>query len=92
MVAAGVLLILAGWWLLAVGMPPCPAARARRLRMAAGGALVLSLALFMDGVGFEQGPVFWAATLMLGALAVALVRALALPDGARTPHRDRTPR
>ena len=60
--------------------------------MAAGGALALSLALFMDGVGFEQGPVFWAATLMLGALAVALVRALALPDGARTPHRDRTPR
>jgi len=92
MIAMGVLLILAGWWLLAAAMPPCPVPRARRLRVAGGGALALSLLLFVAAIGFEQGPVFWASALMLGALAVALVRALALPDATRAPHRGRTPR
>lgn len=83
MVAVGSLLILAAWWLLAAAMPPCAAPRARRLRAIAVAALLLSLGGFIAAIGFEQGPVFWAAALMLGALAVALVRALAAPAPVR---------
>lgn len=79
MVVAGTLLILAGWWLLAVAMPPHqPApARRRRLRLAGACALASSLPCYLVAVGAQQGPVFWAAALMLGAMAIAVVRALA---------------
>lgn len=92
MVALGSILILAAWWLLAMAMPPCAAARARRLRAAAAGALLLSLAGFVAAIGVEQGPVFWAAALMLGALAVALLRAIMAPATARPPRHGRASR
>lgn len=92
MVAICVILILAAWWLLAVAMPPCPPPRARRLRMAAGCVLALSLAGFVVAIGVEQGPMFWAAALMLGALAVALLRAIATPAAAPPPRRERARR
>ena len=92
MVAVSVLLMLSAWWLLAVAMPPCPPLRARPLRVAAGCALALSLAGFIGAIGLEQGPVFWTAALMLGALAVALLRAIASPGAAAHPRRGRAPR
>lgn len=92
MLAICTVLIFAAWWLLAVAMPPCPPPRARRLRLAAGCALALSLGGFIAAIGVEQGPVFWTAALMLGALAVALVRAIAVHTAAPHPRRGRARR
>ncbi|TYT23553.1 hypothetical protein FZO89_14965 [Luteimonas viscosa] len=82
MVAIGTVLILAAWWLLAVAMSPGAATRRRALRLGAVAALVASLACYVVAIGVEQGPVFWTAVLMLGALAVALLRAIAGEDGS----------
>lgn len=94
MVVAGTLLILAGWWLLAVSMPPRQAtpARRRRLRVAGAGALASSLACYLVAIGAEQGAVFWAAALMLGAMAVAAVRAFAGTDERGHARGGRAPR
>ena len=92
MVALGSILVLVAWWLLAVAMPPCAATRARQLRTAAVAALLLSLAGFIAAIGVGQGPVFWAAALMLGALAIALLRAFMAPATARPPRHGRAPR
>lgn len=83
MAVVGFALLLAAWWLLAIAMPPRepPQPRRRRLRLAGAAALVASLPCFVVPIGVEQGPVFWAATMMLAAMAVALVRALG--DGGR---------
>ena len=89
MVALGDLLILAGWWMLTAALPPC---RPRRLRCAGGVALASSLACHVLPIGGEQGPVFWTAALMPGALAVALARALATGGGGRRAARRREPR
>lgn len=88
MVVLGTLMILAGWWLLAAAMPPCQVSRARRLRVTGALALALSLGCYLHAIGFEQGPVFWAAALMLGALAVALLRAATGPGGGRPRRRE----
>lgn len=78
MIAIGTILILVAWWLLAAAMPPPPPAppRQRGFRIAAGCALAASLACYIAAIGVEQGPVFWTAVLMLGALAVASLRAV----------------
>ncbi|WP_202840187.1 DUF3325 family protein [Luteimonas saliphila] len=83
MVAIGTVLIFAGWWLLAVAMAPRTGSPSRRraLRLGGGAAFVASLASYIVAIGVEQGPVFWTAVLMLGALAVALLRAIAGVDG-----------
>ena len=88
MVVLGTLLILAGWWLLAAAMPPCQAVRARGLRAVGALALALSLGCYLLPIGLEQGPVFWAAALMLGALVVALLRAATGPQGGRQRRRE----
>ena len=87
MIAIGTALILAAWWLLAAAMPPQPRPplRTRGYRIVAGCALVASLACYIAAIGVEQGPVFWSAVLMLGALAVALLRAVRGDGGRRRP-------
>lgn len=94
MVMAGILLILAGWWLLAIAMPPRQSdpARRRRLRLAGACALASSLACYLFAIGVEQGAVFWAAALMLGAMAVAVVRAFARPGEEGHARRGRATR
>lgn len=83
MIPLGVVLLLAAWWALAAAMPPDTARpRRRALRGLAVAGLVASLVCFVAAIGIEQGPVFWAAVLMLSALLVAIVRALGQP-GAR---------
>lgn len=79
MVTLGVLLLLVGWIALMASMerhadlfgarmaPARPA-----LRIGAWCAFATSLALFVAARGIEQGPVYWAVSLMLGAIAVVL--------------------
>lgn len=85
MLAFSTLLLLAGWWSLAVAMA-APARRRRALRIGASAGFVASLAGYVAAIGWEQGPVFWTAALMLSALGVALLRALAPDRGPRRPR------
>ena len=88
---------LAGWALLALGLPghhrawfgavPAPG-RLRLLRAAGWACLPLAWALAVMQRGCELGSVLWAATLMLAALAWALVmaaRETLSAAGGRTP-------
>ncbi|MDH5833970.1 hypothetical protein [Luteimonas kalidii] len=84
MVVFATLLLLAGWWSLALAMVPGTLqARRRALRVGAGAGFAISLAGYVAAIGIEQGPVFWTAALMLSALAVALLRALAFERDRR---------
>ena len=82
MTAAGFVLSWLAWCLLGLGVRKHHEALLRRqpstteLRsMRAAGWLLLSLGfgLMVRGKGWEQGPVFWTATLMLSALAWVLL-------------------
>ena len=88
---------LAGWALLALGLPghhrawfgaaPAPG-RLPLLRAAGWACLPLAWALAVAQQGHELGSVLWAATLMLAALAWALVMAAresVSAAGGRTP-------
>lgn len=75
----GTALVVAAWWMLLRAMPPAfrgahdvgPAHR-RTLRTAAAAVLIASFVCYVSAIGIEQGPVFWACALMLGAMGVAL--------------------
>jgi hypothetical protein len=95
MVIVGVLLLLAAWCLLVLAVPKhhlavsgrvVPEGRLRLYRAGGWMLLAVSLGCFVARIGWDQGPVFWACALMLGAIAAALLLA-ALPD--RTPARRR---
>jgi hypothetical protein len=86
MVALAWLLCFAAWALLSLGMPKhhqallgaaLPAARRRLLR--GGGWLLLAaaFALCMAAYGTGQGPIFWAAAMVLGAIAWVLLSTFA---------------
>jgi hypothetical protein len=49
-----------------------PASARGAMRIAAWIAFASSLALFVAARGIEQGPVYWAVSLMLGAIATVL--------------------
>lgn len=96
MVWLAVVLLGGGWWLLAMasdaGGRRAPGLFPRRvmglgmlgLRAAGFGALVSAWACFSWQLDVAQATVFWAAGLMLGALATALVLApFARPQGRR---------
>lgn len=88
---------LIGWALLALGLPAhhrawfgaAPARwRLRLLRTAGWACLPMAWALAVVQQGYELGSVLWAATLMLAALAWALVmagRETVSAAGGRTP-------
>ncbi len=75
----GTSLVVTAWWMLLRAMPPAfrgahdvgPAYR-RTLRTAATALLIASFVCYVSAIGIEQGPVFWACALMLGAMGVAL--------------------
>ena len=82
MLAIGIALTFAAWCLLSLGLPrhhqqalrrPLPARREWTLR--AGGWILLaaSAVWFVTTQGWEFGPVFWLAALMLTGLAWSLV-------------------
>ncbi|WP_339828391.1 DUF3325 domain-containing protein [uncultured Arenimonas sp.] len=88
---------LIGWALLALGLPghhrawfgaaPAPGRR-RLLRLSGWACLPLAWGLAVAQQGHELGSVMWAATLMLAALAWALVmaaRETLSAAGGRTP-------
>lgn len=88
MVMLGVLVLLAGWVALMASMErhadlfgarvvPLRAA----LRIGGWAAFAASLALFVASYGVAQGPVYWAVSLMLGAITVVLVAAWASKEG-----------
>ncbi len=73
---------LLGWALLSLGLPKHHAAvfgrepgasHSRRLRAAGWCLLALGLPACIAGYGWGQGPVFWASTLVLGAIAWVLL-------------------
>lgn len=75
-------LVALAWYLLILAVPrhqpvllgkPLAPGRARAARIAGWVALVASLAGFVQAIGWEQGPVFWAAVLMLAAIAWVLL-------------------
>ncbi|HET6396614.1 MAG TPA: DUF3325 domain-containing protein [Pseudoxanthomonas sp.] len=81
---AGFCLCALAWVLLSLGLPTHhqslfgrpPAPRARRgLRAAGWAVLAASFAWFVAGRGWEYGPVFWLAALMLAAVAWVLALA-----------------
>ena len=84
MIALVIAVNLIGWALLALGLPghhrawfgaaPAPGRR-RLLRTAGWACLPVAWALAVMQHGYELGSVLWAATLMLAALAWALVMA-----------------
>lgn len=82
MVAFALLLCFAAWASLSLGMPRhhlallgvAPAARRRRLLRGAGWSLLaLAFALCMAAYGAGQGPIFWAAAMVLGAIGWVLL-------------------
>lgn len=91
MVAFGVLVLLAGWAALMASMErhadlfgARSASTRATLRIGAWLAFAVSLALFIAARGIEQGPVYWAVSLMLGAIAVVLLAAFAPSRKARS--------
>ena len=97
MIALVIVLSLAGWALLALGLSghhrawfgtsPSPSRR-RFLRGTGWACLPLAWWLAVEGHGYELGSVYWAAMLMLAALAWALVMAAReslSAAGGRTP-------
>ena len=97
MIALVIAVNLAGWALLALGLSGhhrawfgrAPSPLRRRLLRASGWAcLPLAWWLAVLAQGYELGSVYWAATLMLAALAWALVMAAReslSAAGGRTP-------
>lgn len=97
MIALVIAVNLVGWALLALGLPghhrawfgtaPAPGRR-RFLRVSGWACLPLAWLMAVTQQGYELGSVLWAATLMLAALAWALVMAaresFSAADG-RTP-------
>ncbi|MBW3551676.1 MAG: DUF3325 domain-containing protein [Proteobacteria bacterium] len=84
MVLLGSVLILLAWPLLILSMAKhqeqiigrlLPARQARALRATGWLALAASLGCLVSGIGWEQGPVFWTAGLMLGGIVSALAAA-----------------
>jgi hypothetical protein len=80
MFALGSGLILWAWVNLSLGLPrhagiAVPPQRLRARRLAGGLLLALSPAVFVAGWGWEFGLVYWAAMLMLCAIAWVLVLA-----------------
>ena len=82
MLAIGIALTLAAWCLLSLGLPryhqqalrrPLPARRARTLRAGGWMLLAVSAVWFITTQGWEFGPVFWLAALMLTGLTWSLV-------------------
>tara|TARA_R110002020_G_scaffold26323_10_gene85056 strand:+ start:980 stop:1315 length:336 start_codon:yes stop_codon:yes gene_type:complete len=97
MIALLIAVNLAGWALLALGLAghhrawfgtaPSPSRR-RFLRVSGWACLPLAWWLAVLAQGYELGSVYWAATLMLAALAWALVMAAReslSAAGGRTP-------
>lgn len=90
MVALGVIVLLVGWGALMASMErhadvfgAIDAPSRALLRIAAWIAFAGSLALFIAARGIEQGPVYWAVSLMLGAIAVVLAGTWASSGAAR---------
>ena len=90
MVALGVLALLVGWIALMASTErhadlfgTHDASTRAMLRTAGWLALTASLALFIAARGIEQGPVYWAVSLMLGAIATVLGACWASRDAVR---------
>lgn len=82
MLAIGIALTFVAWCLLSLGLPryhqqalrrPLSAVRARTLRAGGWMLLVASAVWFVATQGWEFGPVFWLAALMLTGLGWSLV-------------------
>lgn len=91
MIVGAFFLMLAAWCLLSLAQPKhheallrrkAATATTRSLRVFGALLLCIGLAACVHARGWEQGPVFWAATLMLSALAWVLWLTLLTPRRA----------
>lgn len=82
MIMIALLLSLLGWALLSLGLPrhyksvfgrDLPARQGRPLRAGGWTAIPAALALCITAYGWGEGPIFWASTLVLGALGWVLL-------------------
>ncbi len=92
MIAVAVFVSLLGCSLLSLGLPryyqdvfgrSLHPARARLLRGGGWALVAAHLALCIIVHGWSQGPIFWASTLMLGAIAWVLLMTICAPRRGR---------